>query len=90
MSDNDCGRVFALLSEFLDQELAPASCEEMEEHLRDCPECIQFVRSLQLCHRFGHCLPAPEVNAEAMAALRQAYEKMLARRRGSRADSSQG
>ena len=93
-SDNDCGRVFALLSECLDRELAPASCEELEEHLRDCPECIQFVRSLrrsrQLCHQFGNCVTAPQPDAEAMAALRQAYDKMLARRRGSRADSSQG
>ncbi len=94
MSDNDCGRVFALLSEYLDQELGPASCEELEDHLRDCPECIQFVRSLkrstQLCHQFGNCVPAPKVDAEAMAALRRAYEKMLARRRGAQTSSPQG
>ncbi len=87
VSDKDCGRVFALLSEYLDEERMPASCEELEEHLRGCPECIQFVRRLQLCHRFGNRMPAPKVDVEAMGALRQAYEKMLARRRGSRADS---
>jgi RNA polymerase sigma-70 factor (ECF subfamily) len=85
MNDNDCGRVFALLSEYLDQELATASCDELEDHLRDCPECIQFVRSLkrstQLCHQLGNCRPVPEVGSEAMASLRQAYERMLAKRR---------
>ena len=86
MNDNDCSRVFALLSEYLDRELAPATCEELEQHLRGCPECIQFVqslkRSVQLCHQFGKCMANPPVDKEAMASLRQAYEKMLARRSG--------
>ncbi len=47
MTDSDCGRVFTALSEYLDQELAPAECEGLERHLRGCPECIQFVRSLR-------------------------------------------
>lgn len=88
MNDNDCGRVFALLSEYLDAELAPATCEELEGHLRGCPECIQFVqslkRSMQLCRQFGKCMPSPPMDAEAMASLRHAYEKMLARRRTSK------
>jgi anti-sigma factor RsiW len=94
MSDNDCGRVFALLSAYPDQELAQASCEELEHHLRDCPECIQFVRSLkrrtQLCPQPGNCAPAPKMDADAMAALRRAYERMLARRRNSQGIPSQG
>jgi RNA polymerase sigma-70 factor (ECF subfamily) len=86
MNDSDCGRVFALLSEYLDQELAPAKCEELEEHLRGCPECIQFVqslkRSVQLCHRYRNCGPARPVDPEVMAGFRHAYQKMLAKRRG--------
>lgn len=93
MNDNDCGRVFALLSEYLDAELAPATCEELEDHLRGCPECIQFVqslkRSMQLCRQFGKCTPSPPVAPEAMASLRHAYEKMLARRRTSKEKLSQ-
>jgi RNA polymerase sigma-70 factor (ECF subfamily) len=86
MNDNDCCSVFALLSEYLDQELAPATCEELEEHLRGCPQCIQFVqslkRSVQLCHHYGGGT-APPVDPEVMAGFRRAYEEMLAKRRGS-------
>jgi len=85
MNDNDCSRVFGLLSEYLDRDLAPATCEELEEHLRGCPECVEFVRSLkrniQLCRQLGECMPAPPLGQEVMAGLRRAYEEMLARRR---------
>ena len=93
MNDSDCGRVFALLSEYLDRELAPATCQELEEHLRGCPQCIQFVqslkRSVQLCHDYGDCRTAPPVAPEVMAGFRRAYEKMLAKRRGSHENAPQ-
>ncbi len=85
MHDSDCGNVFALLSEYLDRDLAPATCEELEQHLAGCPECIEFVRSLkrsvQLCHQLGERTPAPALNGESIAGLRRAYEQMLARKR---------
>jgi RNA polymerase sigma-70 factor (ECF subfamily) len=87
MTDSDCSRIFALLSQYLDKELAPASCEELERHLQGCPECIQFVESLkrsaQLCRQFANCTPVTELSPEAMAALRAAYKNMLIRRRAS-------
>jgi len=85
MNESDCDRVFALLSEYLDQELAPATCEELEEHLGGCPECIQFVlslkRSVQLCRHYGEYRTAPPIDPEVMAGFRRAYQEMLARRR---------
>jgi RNA polymerase sigma-70 factor (ECF subfamily) len=85
MTDRDCARIFAMLSEYLDRELPEGSCGEMEEHLRDCPECIQFVdslkRSVDLCHRYGVEQLHEPVSSEALARLRSAYDKMLARRR---------
>jgi RNA polymerase sigma-70 factor (ECF subfamily) len=85
--DSDCSRVFALLSEYLDQELEPATCAELEEHLSGCPECVEFIqglkRSMQLCQQLGKRMPAPHINDEAMASLRRAYAQMLARRRAS-------
>jgi len=87
MNDNDCSRVFALLSEYLDHELAPATCEDLDVHLSGCPECVEFVqslkRSMQLCHQLGKCMPTPQLDQEAMAGLRRAYEDMLARKRTS-------
>jgi anti-sigma factor RsiW len=84
MTENECERVFALLSEYLDQELPPASCEELEQHLRNCPPCIQFVRSLKrsvnLCRQLGQCRDVLRLDPDVMAGLRRAYEKMLAKR----------
>lgn len=86
MNENDCGQIFALLSEYLDQELPPATCEQLEHHLADCPECIQFVeslkRSVRLCRQFGSSRPAPLPDAASMEALRHAYRDMIEKRRG--------
>jgi len=88
MNESDCGRVFALLSEYLDQGLAPDTCEELEHHLSGCPTCMEFVqglkRSMHLCRQYGDHHPVPPARPEFMADLRRAYEKMLARRRGAR------
>jgi len=59
MNESDCGRVFALLSEYLDQGLAPDTCKELEHHLSGCPTCMEFVqgwnlkRSMHLCRQSG-------------------------------------
>ena len=86
MNDNNCGRVLGLLSEYLDRELASATCDQLEEHLRGCPECLELVRSLrrslQLCRQLGDCLPMPPpLDREAIAGLRRAYGESLARTR---------
>lgn len=81
MTEADCSRVFALLSEYLDKELAPGTCEELEAHVRDCPECIQFIdslkRSIRLCREFGNSAPSAPIGEDAMAQLRRAYREML-------------
>jgi predicted anti-sigma-YlaC factor YlaD len=87
MIENDCERMFALLSEYLEQELPSVTCEELEQHLRHCPPCIQFVRSLRrgidLCHQLGKSHDTPSPGPEVLAGLRTAYTRMLARRRPS-------
>ncbi|HUB81837.1 MAG TPA: anti-sigma factor [Bryobacteraceae bacterium] len=88
MKHDDCAHIFELLSEYLDHELEPASCEQLENHLQDCPECVEFVQSLkrsrELCRQFGGSRQAAQLAPEAMAALRGAYQKMMARRAASR------
>lgn len=85
MDNSDCDRIFALLSEYLDQELAPATCKELEGHLSGCPECIVFLRSLKrsmrLCHQLGKSAAAPSLDPKSMTELHAAFEAMLARRR---------
>ena len=92
MTGTDCARIFELLSEYLDHELPPATCQQLESHLHGCPECVEFVRSLkrsmELCRQLGSCRPPAPLAPEALAGLRDAYRKMLARRGGSEANAS--
>jgi len=85
MNDRDCAEIFAKLSQFLDRELPPGACGDIEEHLRDCPECIRFVeslkRSVELCRQYGASRTPEPVPSEKLAELRAAYNRMLARRR---------
>ena len=37
-----CKEVFSLLSEYLNLELAPYACQEIETHIAGCPPCIEF------------------------------------------------
>jgi RNA polymerase sigma-70 factor (ECF subfamily) len=86
MNERDCSRIFAMLSEYLDRDLPPSTCGDLEEHLRDCPECIQFVdslkRSVELCRQYGSSRPPEAVGPDQLAELRAAYDRMLVRRRG--------
>ena len=79
-----CKEVFAALSEYLDMELSPASCEELEAHLAGCPPCIKFVESLRksigLCHRYSLAEPPKPLSKDARHELQAAYRKMLAAR----------
>lgn len=84
MHDKDCDQIFAMLSEYLDQELAPATCADLEKHLKDCPPCITFVeslrRSVRLCHQLGEPVQCAPISPEKLNSLREAYRAALARR----------
>lgn len=84
---DNCKRIFALLSEYLDAQLPAETCEEVAAHLSGCPPCVEFLESLkrtiQLCHEYrpGE-LPSP-LSQQAREELLAAYQKMLAARKGS-------
>lgn len=76
----ECKQVFALLSEYMDRELPAADCAEIDEHIADCPPCIEFLKSLRssvaLCR---DCQPAekpaplaPEVKQKLFESWRKA------------------
>lgn len=80
-----CKEVFALLSDYLNLELPPDACAEIESHLAGCPPCIEFAESLrktvELCRRYRPAeLPEP-IGTQARDQLVAAYQKMLATRR---------
>ncbi|HTR38981.1 MAG TPA: zf-HC2 domain-containing protein [Bryobacteraceae bacterium] len=79
-----CQEVFALLSEYLNLELPPDACREIEQHLAGCAPCVEFAESLrktvELCRRYQPAeLPGP-LGETARAELLGAYQKMLAAR----------
>ena len=82
----DCKQVFALLSEYLNLELPPEACRDIEHHLEGCPPCVEFVESLRktidLCRSYAPAEIPPPLGAKARADLEQAYQKMRASRGG--------
>jgi len=80
-----CKEVFAALSEYLDMELSPASCQELESHLKGCAPCIEFVESLRksidLCRNYGPAERPQPLTEEARQQLQEAYKKMLSARK---------
>lgn len=43
-----CREIFANLSEYLDGNLEPESCERMRRHIEACPACVAFIHDLKL------------------------------------------
>ena len=80
-----CKELFSLLSEYLNLELPPDACQEIETHLAACPPCIEFAESLRktidLCRHYRPTeLPEP-IGKQAREQLLDAYGKMLAGRK---------
>ena len=55
----ECREVFANLSNYLDGELAPESCERLRRHIEGCPACVAFIqdlkRAIDRCHSLDVC-----------------------------------
>jgi anti-sigma factor RsiW len=80
----ECADLFARLSEYLDGELSPEARRAMEQHICDCPPCIEFIESLRrtidLCHHLEPAgSPAP-VSGEAKRELLSVLQRALGAR----------
>jgi anti-sigma factor RsiW len=40
-----CGSVVKLLADYLERQLPPTLCAELEAHLQKCPECVRQLRT---------------------------------------------
>jgi RNA polymerase sigma-70 factor, ECF subfamily len=80
--EQGCKQIFALLSEYLDRELPPGDCREMEKHLAGCPPCIEFVNSLKrtigLCRGYQPDAPPGPLDEHVREELLAAYRRMVA------------
>ena len=43
----DCQKIFANLSEYLDNRMQPESCNRMRRHIQGCPACVAFIQDLK-------------------------------------------
>ena len=80
-NSENCREVFALLSEYLNLELPPEACKQIESHLAACPPCIEFAESLRktidLCRSYqSKAMPEP-LSEQARAELENAWKRML-------------
>jgi RNA polymerase sigma-70 factor (ECF subfamily) len=80
-----CKKVFELLSQYLDLELPPEACQEIEGHLVGCPPCVEFAKSLRrtvaLCHEYESSVMPTPLSESARSELQRAWDRMLAARR---------
>ena len=83
LTRDECRRIFALLSDYLDGDLPPGLCESIDRHVADCPPCVDFIESLRksaaLCREFRPGGPPP-LTDEARGELRSAWRKAIAER----------
>jgi len=80
-----CREIFSLLSEYLNLELPPGACEEMQAHIAGCAPCVEFTESLRktvdLCRSYKPAeVPAP-LSTDAREQLLGAYQRMISARK---------
>ncbi len=75
-----CKRLFSMLSDYLDQQIDPAMCDEVEGHLGGCSPCQAYMASLEetirRCRR--HC--TEEVKAKVREQVRELLRESAARK----------
>ena len=80
-----CREIFSLLSEYLNLELPPEACQEMEAHIAGCAPCVEFTESLrktvELCHQYRPAEMPEPLGAQAREELLGAYRKVMGARR---------
>jgi len=75
-----CRELFAQLSEYLDGRVEPSTCEQIEAHMENCPNCVAFLNdlraSIERCKTL-HISCDPAVTARLRALFTQEYRRML-------------
>ena len=91
MPDRRCKQIFAMLSDFLDGELAAKNCRQLQRHLKGCRPCIAYLRSLktivEACRRY-RAPRAPAPSKEVKAALLAAVQKAGGKRQAARGEET--
>lgn len=67
----NCKQMFSELSDYLDEELDDALCEELEKHMQGCEPCKAFLSSLEQAIEQCRTTPGETPDARAAAKLRR-------------------
>jgi RNA polymerase sigma-70 factor (ECF subfamily) len=70
-----CKRYFEKVSEYLDGDADSMTCEQIEEHLLDCPECRRCFDSLKKSVEVCRKSPRERVPEEVKQRLREALRR---------------
>lgn len=73
--DPECRAIFERLSEYLDGELPPALCDEVDGHLGDCTPCVAFLESLRRTVRLIETTESPRLPDDVRRSLAAAYRR---------------
>jgi len=71
-----CRELFERLSEYLDGELDPALCAEMDTHLGGCAPCEAFLESLRRTIAVVERLPVPAIPPDLRRELIEAASRL--------------
>jgi anti-sigma factor RsiW len=71
----ECVALFAKLSEYMDGELEPAVCAEVEDHMADCDRCREFLESLRRAVAHVASMDAPELPEDLKRDILSAYAR---------------
>ena len=68
----ECRGLFERLSEYMDGELPESSCTRFEDHFRDCPRCVEFVKQMRRAVRLVESMPCPQLPDDLRRSLTEA------------------
>ncbi len=84
MKHSECKDVFALLSQYLDEELPDDVCHDIQSHISGCPSCVEFIESLKKsislcrsCQSMDQPGALPETDRQKLL---EVYQRALAHR----------
>lgn len=79
-----CVRLFAALSDYIDEELDLPRCRAIERHMDGCPNCVRFLKSLERTVQRLRRVDTGRIDAREAARLRAAlrteYDRLVADR----------
>jgi anti-sigma factor RsiW len=71
-----CGDVYLHICDNLDEDINSERCRQIKQHLAECPNCSEYLRSLKKTIVLYRALPPPRIPAGAHRALFKAVSTL--------------